>query len=400
VATAAAPDTLLLNIAAVGRVLRNSGLEIGPRRLQTAVLAVDAIGLSSRDGVYWALYTSLVSRREETAAFDLAFQTFWDRRVPSPDVDEGLPEMREAPDDDDEAPPDADVEQSVTTARATTELFMDGQESDELSRGLSWSPDEQLRNMDFTAYTSAELMLARRYILRLKDTAPLRKSRRYRPAKLGTAMDPRRTLRTAMRTEGHPLERCWRQERMVKRRLVFLIDVSGSMEPYARPLVLFAQVVLQAARKVEVFTFGTRLTRITGELSGRDSGKALRQASEAIPDWAGGTRIGDNVKAFNDTAGRRGATRGAVVVVFSDGCERGDPDLLGEQMARVHRAAHTVLWVNPLAGDPRYEPRTRGMVAALPYIDVLLAGHNLAALENLAGVLEAVPARRTRRAHA
>jgi hypothetical protein len=170
------------------------------------------------------------------------------------------------------------------------------------------------------------------------------------------------------------------------------------MEAYARPLVLFAQVMRQAAQKVEVFTFGTRLTRITGELAGRDSGKALRRAAEAIPDWAGGTRIGDNVKAFNKTAGRRGMTRGAVVVVFSDGCDRGDPEVLGAEMTHLARAAHTIVWVNPLAGDARYEPRTRGMVAALPHIDVLLAGHNLAALETLAGVLDAVPQRRSRRA--
>jgi uncharacterized protein with von Willebrand factor type A (vWA) domain len=398
VTTTDAADTLLHNIAAFGRVLRNSGLEVGPRRLQTALRAVDVLGLRARDDVYWALFCSLVSRREETAAFDLAFTTFWERRIPSPDVEEGPSEMRESDERDEEAPPGAAGEQTVTALQAAASTDADAPDADDPGRGLSWSPQEHLRHLDFSAYRAAELREARRFIQALGGAAPRRRSRRFRPARAGREMDRRRTLRSAMRTEGHPVERCWREQRLVHRKLVFLIDVSGSMEPYARPLVLFAQVVRQAARKVEVFTFGTRLTRITPELAGRDTGRALRRVAQAIPDWAGGTRIGDAMKAFNDTAGRRGMTRGAVVVVFSDGCERGDPELLGAEMARVHRAAHTVVWVNPLAGDVRYEPRTQGMVAALPHIDVLLAGHNLVALETLAAVLEAVPQRRSRRA--
>ena len=230
---------------------------------------------------------------------------------------------------------------------------------------------------------------------RVRRTAPRRRSRRLRAAGAGRDLDHRRTVRSAMRTEGHPVERAWQERRLTPRRLIFLIDVSGSMEPYARALVMFAQVVHQAARKVEVFTFGTRLTRITAELAGRDARRALARAGRSIPDWAGGTRIGDSLKAFNDGPGRRGLTRGAVVVVVSDGCERGDPALVGAEMARLHRAAHSVVWVNPLAGDPRFEPLTLGMVAALPYVDRLLAGHDLAALESLADVLEAIPERRS-----
>ncbi|HEY2638189.1 MAG TPA: VWA domain-containing protein, partial [Solirubrobacteraceae bacterium] len=214
----------------------------------------------------------------------------------------------------------------------------------------------------------------------------------------GRELDRRRTLRSAMRTEGHPLDRAWRDRRIVDRRLIFLIDVSGSMEPYARPVVVFAQLVREAARRVEVYTFGTRLTRITGELSGRSAARALERAGRAIPDWAGGTRIGESVKRFNDTAGARGLSRGAVVVVVSDGCERGAADVLGHELARLRRAAHAIVWVNPLAGDARYEPRTQGMVAALPHVDVLLAGHSVAALEALAVALEAIPEHRSSRA--
>jgi uncharacterized protein with von Willebrand factor type A (vWA) domain len=160
------------------------------------------------------------------------------------------------------------------------------------------------------------------------------------------------------------------------------------MEPYARAMVMFLQAAVQSGRHVEGFTFGTRLTRLTPHLVGRDPDRALRSAARAVPDWAGGTRIGENLKAFNDIWGRRALTRGAVVVIASDGWERGDPALLGQEMARLQRAAHSVVWVNPLAGAEGYRPLVAGMATALPYVDRFLPGHNLRALETLAGVLE------------
>jgi uncharacterized protein len=389
------PDVVLRNVAAFGRVLRDAGLEVGPRRLQTAVAALEALGLRTREGVYWALSCSLVSRREEAAAFDRAFAAFWDRRLPEPDTEPPRPPGAE---EHDEEPPAASAPPRSTPGAEAGEAAPGepGDEAGDAAHGSASSPEERLRHLDFASYSPADLVAARAYLERLRHGAPQRRSRRLEPDRGGRRLDRRATLRSAMRTEGHPVDRSWQEPRLVPRRLIFLIDVSGSMEAYARPLILFAQVVRQAVRKVEVFTFGTRLTRITAELAGRDAGRALRKAAAAIPDWAGGTRIGDNVKAFNDTAGRQGLTRGAVVVVFSDGCERGEPELLADEMTRVHRAAHTVVWVNPLARDERYEPRTRGMIAALPSIDVLLAGHDLAALEALADVLDAIPDRRSR----
>jgi uncharacterized protein with von Willebrand factor type A (vWA) domain len=166
------------------------------------------------------------------------------------------------------------------------------------------------------------------------------------------------------------------------------------MEPYARAMTMFLQAAVRAGRHVEAFTFGTRLTRLTPYLVGRDPDRALERAAAAVPDWAGGTRIGENLKAFNDVWGRRALTRGAVVVIASDGWERGDPALLDSEMARLHRAAHTVVWVNPLAGGEGYRPLVAGMAAALPHIDLFLPGHNLKALEALADALDAIPARR------
>ena len=199
----------------------------------------------------------------------------------------------------------------------------------------------------------------------------------------GATFDPRRTLREAMRTGGVPIERAWREPKLVPRKLVYLVDVSGSMEPYARAMVMFLQAAVRAGRHVEAFTFGTRLTRLTPHLAGRDPDRALANAARAVPDWAGGTRIGENLKAFNDVWGRRGLTRGAIVVIASDGWERGDPTLLAEQMRRLHLAAHRVVWTNPLAGGEGYRPLVAGMQAALPYVDDFLPGHNLRALETL-----------------
>src|SRR5262249_8795917 len=235
-----------------------------------------------------------------------------------------------------------------------------------------------------------------RVIERVARFSPRRRSFRLEPAHDGRALDTRRTLRSAMRTEGHPLERAWRREKLVARRLAFLVDVSGAMEPYARAMVLFLQAAVRSGRHVEAFTFGTRLTRLTPHLVGRDPDRALRDAARAVPDWAGGTRIGENLKAFNDIWGRRGLTRGVIVVIASDGWERGDPALLGSEMARLRRRAHAVVWVNPLAATAGYRPLVAGMQAALPSIDVFLPGHDLASLEALANVLENLPERRLR----
>ena len=201
-------------------------------------------------------------------------------------------------------------------------------EKDEMAAAV-WSADEQLRDRDFARYGPEELRRARALVTRVARVSPRRRSLRRQPANSGRTFDPRRTLREAMRTGGVPIERAWREPKLVPRKLVYLVDVSGSMEPYARAMVMFLQAAVRAGRHVEAFTFGTRLTRLTPHLAGRDPDRALANAARAVPDWAGGTRIGENLKAFNDVWGRRGTTRGAIVVIASDGWERGDPDAAG-----------------------------------------------------------------------
>ena len=220
----------------------------------------------------------------------------------------------------------------------------------------------------------------------LRLAAPPRRSRRLYPRRAGE-LDVRRTVRRALRTGGDPVRLARRERRLRPRRLVLLLDVSGSMSAYSRALLVFAHAALRTEPSWEAFCFGTRLTRLTGALATTHPDEALRRATEDAVDWDGGTRIGDSLKRFLDRYGHGGLARGAVVVVCSDGLDTGEPELLAEQMARLSRLARLVVWLNPLKEDPAYEPLARGMAAALPYVDVFASGHNLASLEELGSQL-------------
>lgn len=257
---------------------------------------------------------------------------------------------------------------------------------------------ERLRRKDFSECTEAELRALRRLMEELAFAIPLRSSRRARPASRGRRPDLRRTIRRSLRTEGELLRRSWRRRRLRRRRLVLFLDVSGSMAGYSRALLQFAHSASQGARNVEVFCFGTRLTRLTDAMRRRDPDRALAEAAETVVDWEGGTRIGDSLREFHRSWARRSVARGALVLICSDGLERGEPGVLASQMARLSRMAHFVVWVNPLKGDPRYEPLAGGMRAALPFVDLLASGHNLASLEALSSLLPDLG--RTRRARA
>jgi uncharacterized protein len=257
----------------------------------------------------------------------------------------------------------------------------------------AWSDVELLREKDFAGYSEAERRIARAIMRRLAGSGPTRPSRRTRPARRRGAPphaarpDLRQTIRSSLRSGGDPFERHWREPRERPRPLVLVCDVSGSMEPYARMLLQYMQACVAARRRVEAFVFGTRLTRVTAELAGRDPDRALDRAAGAADDWSGGTRIGDALATLNREFGRR-LGRGAIVVLLSDGWDRGDPEQLGAEMARLARCAHTLVWLNPLKAHPAYEPLTVGMQAALPYVDHFLAGNSLASLEELAQLME------------
>jgi hypothetical protein len=269
-----------------------------------------------------------------------------------------------------------------------------GAEPGEPTTTLRYSAAEVLRHKDFASYTAAEFAEARRLMADLRRPGELRPSRRHRrtPGAAPSAHrhpDLRATVRQALATGGEPVRRAWREPAVKPRRVVLLCDVSGSMEPYARALLRFVQaaVVGLGPGRVEAFSLGTRLTRLTRELGWRDPDEALARVGRSVSDWSGGTRLGDGLRAFNEAYGVRGMARGAVVVVLSDGFDRGDPAALGEEMGRLHRVAYRLIWVNPLLAGAGYAPLAQGMAAALPHVDRFVAGHSLAALDDLVDII-------------
>ncbi len=368
-------SALVRQVVTFGRVLREAGLEVGPGRVSDALHGLDAVDLSRRDDVYWTLRQTLVSRMEDLEAFDRAFSAWFLR----------APEL---------APPRVPEQARAQGARAGSR---DGREQAEAGetedRAPGWSPEELLRRKDFSDLSEDELARLRRLIAELAAARPLRRSRRLRRNPRGTNLDLRRMVRASLATGGDPAERAFRTRVETHRKLIVLCDVSGSMEPYSRAILLFVHGLLESGRGVEAFAFGTRLTRLTEELSGPDPERALAEASKRVVDWSGGTRIGASLKAFNDLWGRRALSRGAVVTIVSDGWEREDAATVGREMARLARCAYAVVWVNPLKGHPDYEPLAGGMRAALPFVDRFLPGHNLQSLEDLAGVLAGIERR-------
>ena len=356
------------------RVLRGAGLTVPTSSTIAFGEALGCTGLADRDTVYWAGRATLVRRPEDHDLFDRAFAVFFDHRIPT-----GEPEVEDEPititlavdaGDDGDDPPES------------------GEASDDPTIELRFSATEVLRQKDFAEYTADELVQAQQLMTRLRLIGSPRRSLRLTAADRRTSVpDLRRTVRAAMRAGGEPVRRHFRQPSTRNRRLVLLLDVSGSMEPYARALIRFVHAAVAGRQKVEAFALGTRLTRITRELSSRDPDEALRRAAIRVVDYGGGTRLGDGLRAFNDAWGQRGMARGAIVVILSDGWDRGDPGELAEQMQRLARVAHKVVWVNPLKVTPGYAPLARGMAAALPHVDAFVEGHSVDAMEQLARVI-------------
>jgi uncharacterized protein with von Willebrand factor type A (vWA) domain len=257
----------------------------------------------------------------------------------------------------------------------------------ELPIALSPSDEEVLRSKQFDELTPGELARLNELMSRMHVAAPVRRTRRAERYRHGERIDLRRTLRDSLRTGGDPVHLRRRRRRIVPRRVVMLCDISGSMEPYARAYLQFLTCAARTGPNAEAFVFATRLTRVTRALASRNPARAIQNAAAAAPDWSSGTRIGDALKEFNDRHGRRGMARGAVIVILSDGWERGDPDVVAREMERLSRLAHRIVWVNPRAGADEFVPRAGGMAAALPHVDALVSGHSFDALEQ---VIEAI----------
>jgi uncharacterized protein with von Willebrand factor type A (vWA) domain len=364
-------------VAALAAELRARGARIGMGELLAAHRALAAVDPASRDDAYHALRAALCSSHADVEAFPAAWTAvFGAPGTPARDPLEDLGHIVRAVLPRIGVPPSGD---EATAQRALEPV------------PAAWSEEELLLTKDFAEYTDAERAAARRLLARIARRGPQRLSRRTRAAhRRREVHDLRATVRASLRHGGELIERRYREPSLTQRRLVLVCDVSGSMAPYARVLLQYMQACVAARARVEAFAFGTRLTRITRELAargGRDPDYALARATAASEDWSGGTRIGAALAELNREHGRR-IGRGAVVVVLSDGWDRGEPEELTAEMARLRRCAHRVIWLNPLAADPRYEPLTRGMRAALPHVDRLLPGNSLASLEQLAELME------------
>lgn len=370
-----ASGAVLERLTTLATLLRAGGVRVGTGEVEAGARALTAVDASDRDDVYLALRAVLCSRRTDHPVFDSAFTAVFgdaetgDRVQPPelpPGVELALPRVATPP-----------PEGAQPNKVAPTDM-----------RPAAYSEIELLQDKDFAHYTDQERRQARLVIMRLAQHMPMREARRTRATrKRGVRPDLQATVRASLRHLGEPLERRWHAHVEGPRKLVLVCDVSGSMAPYARMLLQYLHAAVATHRRVEAFVFGTRLTRITHELGVRDPDRALDRAAAAVVDWSGGTRIGDSIATLNRVHGRR-LGRGSVIVVLSDGWDRGDPALLASEMARLQRSSYRTIWLNPLKAAPDYEPLARGMAAALPHTDHFMAGNSLRSLAELAQLLE------------
>lgn len=380
------------HIIAFGRVLRRAGLEVATGQIIDAMRATQLIGLKSRADVYQGLFSVFVTRREQVELFNQAFHLFW--RAPSklPQVMSLiLPQLK--------MPETAQAKQSLRVKQALVEKEAQikppesrpkNEKKEAVDLVLTYSSLEVLRKKDFAAFSNEEVVMARQVLSEMKWNIPSKRTRRFNPNAKGRMFDLRKTVRKNMRNQGELIQLSWRANQTRMRDIVVLCDISGSMERYSRMLLHFMHAVTAGMRRVETFVFGTRLTRITRYLQQRDIDDAVSSVSQKVNDWAGGTRIGDALKDFNYLWARRVLRSGAVVMVISDGWDRGDIPLFEREVARLSRSCYRLIWLNPLLGYENYEPLTRGIKAAMPYIDDFLPVHNLESLEQIGEVLSSV----------
>jgi uncharacterized protein len=377
---------------AFSRRLRDRGVPVTAERAARFAHALTLVRPVSRRQLYWTARAVLVSDSGQVKAFDSVFASVFGGRPlrvePEPELED---RAATEPAPDSTTPPQLRGETEVGAEGVSAAPSGSGGEDElrEVALPVAASDEERLREKRFDALEPGELAQLYRLMARLDVATPTRRTRRGERDRRGERMDMRRTLRGSMRTAGDPIRLARRRRRVVRRRMVMLCDISGSMEPYARAYLQFLTSATGSGPNAEAFVFATRLTRLTRALRSRSPERAIQRAAAAAPDWSSGTRIGDALKAFNDRHGRRGMARGAVIVILSDGWERGDPALVAREMERLSRLAHRIVWVNPRAAAGGFSPRAGGMAAALPYCDALVSGHSLEALDEVAEAIAA-----------
>jgi len=385
-----------------GRLLRANGIKVTSSQVFDFVHATEHIGVRNRRVFKEAAEACLVTRGEDREMFSLLFDRYWRAKRIVDESAEQVPNFADQNAEMIEGLEDAEGEEGTgegQMAEGMEGLAMDEDsdggdigegEDSELESVLTYSGSEALRSKDFSEFTQEELEQAKILMKHLKWEIGMRKSRRKVGSQKGRFIDARKTMRKSLQTAGVPLKISERKIKMKPRSLIVICDISGSMDRYSRLLLQFIHTIENDMAKVEAFVFGTRLTRITRILKKRPIDEAITRVSREVQDWAGGTRIGESIQAFNTEYARRVLRNGAVVLIISDGWDRGDPQLLGTEMMRLQRSCYRLIWLNPLLGSPRYQPLTRGMQAALPFIDDFMPVHNLESLELLADHLSNV----------
>ena len=384
------PDSdLLPRLGAFARLLHDSGIEAGPRRLTDATRALTYIDLKRETDFRGALRSVFVSRKEDIPTFEAAFDIFW--APPDPRITAGAIPGRSRPL---RMSPERAAAWSAALGLSSSQMSREQEARSVPATSSGYSAEELLRQKDFEEMTWDETEQVRRLLEQAAWRVAERRTRRMRAGKTGP-IDLRRSARHAIRSSGELMQLFRRRPRLRRRPLVLICDVSGSMERYSRLLMIFAYAIARR-EDLEAFVFSTRLTRITRQLRQRDLDKALEAVSKGVHDFSGGTRIGDALADFNRHWARRVLGHGAVVIIVSDGWDRGDPDQLTAELIHLRRSAHRLVWLNPLIGSEGYQPLTRGMAAALPYCDDFLAAHNVQALDDLGRLLAALDRRSTR----
>lgn len=370
------------------------------------------LDVRDRQEVYWAALATFVHNPDERPAFDTVFESFWngeplsegtrgaehgeaDARMVGPQQGgEALPQFRQ---EANEKTQQGDGARHKAIRESPLGDEDDGAPPEQHGELAAYSPAEQDADKEKLGYGEDELAAVRRLGEDIKRAAPRRRSRRLRPARGGDRLDIRRTVRNSLETDGEALRLAYSAQRLRPRRLLFICDVSGSMERYSRTLIGSLKAVVGANKKAEAFVFATKLTRLTRSLEGRDLDRALEQARAAVPDWSGGTRIGHALSEFNHSFGRRGFARGAIVMIVSDGWDRGDPEILAAEVRRIQLQAWRLVWINPRPMVVDQQPLAIGMRAAMPYIDDFVPGHDPRAIAGLATLVGGLSTQRPRR---
>lgn len=376
---------LLEHILGFVHLLRQMGVQVGPGQALDLIHGLEHAPVTAREDFRAAARCTLIYRREDLPLFDSAWTFYW--RTPGTD-----PMMLAIP-----QTPVPGKPLRLPRRPRPPGSGEDKPDEEQITLQLAFSRNELLRKKDFGAFSWEEVQAAKTMMRQMEWHVEQRRTRRRRAAAKGRQLDMRRVMRRNLRYGGEPIELTWREIRTKPRPLVVLCDISGSMERYSRLLLQFVHAFASGSQDVESFVFGTRLTRITRMLARRDIDEAVAEVSKHVLDWSGGTRIGEAVKEFNFRWGRRVLGRGAVVMLISDGWDRGEPELLSRELGRLQRSCHRLIWLNPLLGSPGYQPLTRGMQAALPFVDDFLPVHNLASLEQLGALLSTIGERRPAR---